>query len=517
MGISALFTLHHERKKIHFRRHYNTPNKETLKIYWHSLVDYRKITKEKRGKATSEIIDELRYFRQQFRQLQDQFTTPFEVGLTLSGHHTSAFGRSLRGALYSTRRSVGNSRRQYHLVPQYLSSGGTQRYLVTDRRNPVDWPFTLPLSRRMNRTPRSHIRIFFEPNYYLGQLQRVRRDRLYSYKVPSPAEPNVGIEIECYLYANRTPTIYGTNDPGFAADFLAADLQKFVMFGTDGSLSRRPSDSHEGFELRLLAPESQLVETVYSTCDILKKHAGVVNSTCGLHVHLDCRPNIGRNHKDVYSRLVAALPLLFAMIPDGRRSPHGSDGGRYCQRNTHLTYDEALTRDRYQAINPHSFSRHSTIEVRCHPGSTNPRKILFWVALLTRIVDTPLTTFPTTLKNIQSALDLDDTLTNYIASRIEKFHIHSHGKMPFLEPTLSPIVPRARKKKIIDAAFLSEVYTTLSEPTPAPALWHDHHPRYLTEGRTSPVPPSTLPAGKKSTEILFASLREAPITEEAWE
>ena len=153
---------------------------------------------------------------------------------------------------------------------------------------------------------------------------------------------------------------------------------KYVELKNDGSL-RTDERGGEPLELVICCPENNVKEVVSDIVDRVNLVGGYVNSSCGLHVHLDART---RDPSTMYSNLFKARKLLSSLVPEPRRK------NRYCKMNTRSTFSDALTEgERYRAINPQSFNRHKTIEVRLHHGTLNKNTILNWVTLLLKIVE----------------------------------------------------------------------------------------------------------------------------------
>jgi hypothetical protein len=192
-----------------------------------------------------------------------------------------------------------------------------------------------------------------------------------NHKSPHPKMKDnyVGIELECIVQAKK-------EDLNKA--FLAAKLQSNVHVGTDGSLR---SDERGGncYEVRVLVKESDLVNVVTKVTDILKKHGGYVNNSCGMHVHLDMR------HRDVatsYERLFKSRSLLQNMVSNDRLT------NNYCRPNMNASYVEEISKtEKYRQFNLLTYDRIKTLEVRMHGGSVTASKIINWVKLLTYIVD----------------------------------------------------------------------------------------------------------------------------------
>lgn len=390
--------------------------------------------------------------------------------------------------------------------------------------------------------------IHLKPGFFIQEAGRLFRERVRTYKLPGTDEPHVGIEIECYVTALDS-TLGPRNS---LEDSLGTTgLWRWVMCGTDTSLSQFPKPlnldgqlySHEGVELRILAPESALVDVVRKTCAVLRKHRAQVNKTCGLHVHFDCRPVTNRVHSEVYSRLYAALPLLMYLVPPGRRTIQGEIAqgpNHFCFYNPKPTLAESLNLSRYQAINPQALNRHKTMEVRLHHGTTNPSKILNWVALLLTFIEGPdEPVIPATLEGIVQQYGLTPKLAVYLKERLKTLNEDN----PFMTPGwLYPfqLIPPSKEPTLIEAPGPSPTTsllgsagaTLLNRPPERPpvrrsrwdailerdpgTLWVDTLPRYLPisgGGRViiqSPPPPDI------SLGSLFAQVEEL-ITDNSWE
>lgn len=117
---------------------------------------------------------------------------------------------------------------------------------------------------------------------------------------------------------------------------------------------------------------------LYETCRELSQAGAEVNRTCGMHIHLDSR-HLGRiGERTRRMRLVAALPWLLELVPASRRS------NTFCLPNGTQSRG---SNQRYQAINPTSFRKHGTTEIRLGAGTIDPDKILNWATLLRYVAD----------------------------------------------------------------------------------------------------------------------------------
>lgn len=205
-----------------------------------------------------------------------------------------------------------------------------------------------------------------------------------------------------------------------------ARLHMHTNCGTDGSI--RPDHGDKGqhsVEVRILCKESEVANIVNRTIAILKTKEvdAYVNSSCGLHVHVDAR---SRDVDHMYNNLVKSLPLLNQLVPSERVS--GNAASKYCRQNETPDFKKGLGGDssgreiRYQAINPAAFNKQKTIEVRLHSGTVNAKKIINWVTILTSIVNHSKT-MHYKLTNVEdfSTINNDVVLNKYMADRIAKF------------------------------------------------------------------------------------------------
>lgn len=205
----------------------------------------------------------------------------------------------------------------------------------------------------------------------MRDVKRVKKHAVYQGKKPVTSEPHVGIEIECGI---------DTDHDGLAQLLSDQAVALRSQIHGDGSVEVPERCTAE---VVLLATERDYAEVIRKACAAISDASGKVNSTCGLHVHVDCRPETGRDPKAIYRKLVAAQPWLYAVVSPSRRS--GDWASTYCARSTWRH-----AQSRYRAINWQSFSRHKTIEVRLHHGSVEADKITNWVRLILSVVNGPV-------------------------------------------------------------------------------------------------------------------------------
>jgi len=152
-----------------------------------------------------------------------------------------------------------------------------------------------------------------------------------------------------------------------------------VQFVSDGSVSPAEGQASPAEKEVRISLEWGNVKRLYETCKFLRDAGAVVNRTCGMHVHLDSRHLTAAGERTRRIRLISALPWLLELVPVSRRT------NRYCWPN-HLP-NPPLSEARYRAINPKSYSRHKTTEIRLGSGTIDPDKIINWATMLKFIAD----------------------------------------------------------------------------------------------------------------------------------
>lgn len=133
---------------------------------------------------------------------------------------------------------------------------------------------------------------------------------------------------------------------------------------------------------------------------VLTANAVTVNSSCGMHVHVDAVNMTAQNMKNAAKLFTIHEEHIKAVLPQSRRitqwAKWPSDlrigdtvNARLDSINRMTTVLELQAlwgRDRYRAINFESLTRHNTIEFRSHSGTIDATKIIAWVALCVGIV-----------------------------------------------------------------------------------------------------------------------------------
>jgi hypothetical protein len=246
---------------------------------------------------------------------------------------------------------------------------------------------------------------FTEPNSIIKIQQKLKVQGIFEPKKPTTTERHIGIEIEFACVAGKTE---------LADALYNADVASYVQLKDDGSIRDFPSN-HKPHELVVCVPISKRADVISRVCGVLEKLNANVNKTCGLHVHLDMRND---NVSSAFNNLVSAQNILYQMIPQSRRT------NTYCKKTLTKDYVKARrSSDRYVGINPMSFSRHSTIEVRLHSGTTNYTKIINFVDILIAVAynSARIVRAATTVRGFIRQHDIPSYLGAYIEQRITLF------------------------------------------------------------------------------------------------
>lgn len=180
----------------------------------------------------------------------------------------------------------------------------------------------------------------------------------------------------------------------------------------DGSLETN-NDELWPVELTILVRQDDLT-ALEKLCGLLNDLEAEVNSSCGLHVHIDARHMSKSQVSRAGMKLGHALPFLGQMVPKSRR-----ENTRYCKMKV-----SGFSDDRYCAVNLTAFEKYKTIEVRLHSSTTSYKKISNWIKTLSLILDAKKSKLEsmTTLKEFFAVIGASDELQNYIISRVAKFN-----------------------------------------------------------------------------------------------
>lgn len=246
---------------------------------------------------------------------------------------------------------------------------------------------------------------YLDPQTFFKIYNKKLRTGMRNSKKPAFDSNYVGVEIEFACVQTKDLVCDKLFDAGLA---------KYVHVHGDSSI-KTDSTHKEQIEISILCLQTEVRNIITRVCNVLNNDLNIlINSSCGLHVHLDMRK---RDHKKSFANLVTMQNILFAMVPSSRVT------GSFSTPVKDKTFDKAVDRSsHYDGISSSAYSKHKTIEVRMHSGSSNPNKIINWIELLTSIADCDkLKKSYTNIKEAQPTLNISNDLCGYVESRIAKF------------------------------------------------------------------------------------------------
>ncbi len=259
---------------------------------------------------------------------------------------------------YTTRRRNRANMRQVHAYQSYLSSNS--RLMV-------------PLIGG-KRTPSGIFQggVHEQPGAILGLVKRLKQGRVETAKKPTNEAQWCAVEIE-FIAA-------GTWD--VVTEALAdAGLETCCHLKSDSSVEGNDTRGNP-YELVVCAELGQMHSIIGRVCKTLRLpevDAGI-NKTCGLHIHVDMR----KHDVDLaYRNLVAAYPLLSKLVPGSRVR------NEFCKPPDTSDFEDAESEgDRYRAINPMSYGKYKTLEIRIFGGTVRADKIQQYLKVVSSIAYT---------------------------------------------------------------------------------------------------------------------------------
>lgn len=133
-------------------------------------------------------------------------------------------------------------------------------------------------------------------------------------------------------------------------------------------------------------------------CRALRLSNAQVNTSCGVHVHLDANDYTIENFRTLLKNQYLIENQIDKIMPKSRRA----NTNRFCQgfrSKTKTTFFQKIDNSftikelanlfvtRYFKLNLQSFQRHGTVEFRQHGASTNFLKIKNWILICARLVE----------------------------------------------------------------------------------------------------------------------------------
>ncbi len=274
--------------------------------------------------------------------------------------------------------------------------------------------------------------LYYQGGLYTGakenrfyDMQSIKHIQLcFQDKRPQNMDRHFGIEIE-FIAAGNAQVV--------AKELAKNNLARYCLIKGDGSI--RPNDTRPyGHELNICVPISIAKPIIEKICEVLKNPTinGDINTTCGLHVHLDMRQPTENASAELaeksFKNLIAAQMMLRDMQPDSRKD------NTYCAITPNYSFRDAIRSGRYFIVNGSAFNVHKTIEIRVSSASLNPVKINNWAIFLGKIAYNyaPKNNngiMPTTLQEWAADCSMSEGLVNWAAKRLKKHTPQS----PFLK------------------------------------------------------------------------------------
>lgn len=246
----------------------------------------------------------------------------------------------------------------------------------------------------------------------------------------------IGLEVECFIPKGKKTEI----------EMAFRERKVSGVFGTDGSLrldtdmqqkipnpqwkrchscemrareccdwcrhgKEKTVNIFEAVEIRFLINQEEYKEKIKSLFEVLNASGARVNNSCGLHVHLDMR---NRNRTKSLLNLVAHHGILKKCVARNRLK------NTYCKIDSDKRIREVLKEpmfvgnleNHYHWLNYNK--KYTTFEVRLHEGTMDGGKALFWVSLLTKIVDGEFNVSkPNTMKSFQQSVTEPETVEGF--------------------------------------------------------------------------------------------------------
>jgi hypothetical protein len=238
---------------------------------------------------------------------------------------------------------------------------------------------------------------------------------LCSPRTPETEEKHIGVEIEF---------LSPLGEAELGRILLESNIADYVTLKGDGSIRELCTGDCvrgkicgcdcRGHELCVLAPQKKFKSIITQVCRLLTDAQAIVNSTCGLHVHIDMR---SRDKEKSFNNLVRIQDLLYGVCDSSRRR------SIYCSPVSRPSLPKDLeVINRYRSINARSLLSHRTLEVRVHHGTVKTKDIKCWVDLLVRAVDAGFINEDVrTERALSRKVRLTKELKSYVQGRLRKY------------------------------------------------------------------------------------------------
>lgn len=197
-----------------------------------------------------------------------------------------------------------------------------------------------------------------------------------------------GVEIECNVYRSEIFTNAGSDFHFNYEGYNHTDRRDAYKFVTDGSV-------HGFSPIECVTPildnNNSGFDSLKTCCKVLNDSHAMVNSTCGLHVHVGVASYSGDEIVNIYKNYQKLERLIDSFMAPSRRAYnayYASSIQSFNYSKCHCPADvSAIMPGRYWKVNPMAYNRHQTVEFRQHQGTTDYQKISMWVNFCCKLVE----------------------------------------------------------------------------------------------------------------------------------
>jgi hypothetical protein len=207
--------------------------------------------------------------------------------------------------------------------------------------------------------------------------------------------------------------------------------EMFQNFNLGDWQMKRDSSINGNLAKEIVSPKlkgNKGIEQLAKVCISLDKTKAKVNSSCGLHIHIDVSDYSLEDWKRLIINYIRLEDFIDSLMPEGRRG----NSNRYCQSIKVDGFERKVKsasdlrdigkklgygNDRYRKLNTVSYWKHRTVEFRQHSGTTDYNKISNWIMFLTRLVEFSKSQLIEDASEEQLARFCDETTINYLKFR----------------------------------------------------------------------------------------------------
>ena len=194
-----------------------------------------------------------------------------------------------------------------------------------------------------------------------------------------------GVEAEFY---NITPSeaIDALREVGISCSFegYSHEVMSDWKIVTDGSVTSRGTGYGSGLEL--VSPILKGEEGLRQVEKALDRAGAKVNTTCGLHVHIDTAGMTGIQRRNFFLAYVRNQDVIDRLVSRSRRNnrhyTQRYETERSIEYHADCVENGSSGNSRYYTVNTCSMVKYGTLEFRQHQGTLNGKKVVAWVQML---------------------------------------------------------------------------------------------------------------------------------------